>query len=147
MDEDHTLTAVFIEEPEPEGYVVINEFEQNPPGNDNYGSVYEWVELYNPSDYAVDLSGWTLTATGGSPVTKTISQGTVLQPGGRLVIQSGSQWLDNTGEKIVLKNDQGNTKNQTPTKDDNENDDRSWQRSSDGGGSWVFRSSTKNSSN
>jgi hypothetical protein len=71
----------------------------------------------------------------------------VLQPGGRLVIQSGSQWLDNTGERIVLKDEQGNIKNQTPTKDDNENDSRSWQRSSDGGSNWVFRTSTKNSSN
>lgn len=147
MDEDYTLVAVFEEEPEPEGYVVINEVEQNPPGNDNDGGVYEWVELYNPSGTAVDIGGWTLTATGGSPVTKTISQGTVLQPGQRKIIQSGSQWLDNSGEKVVLKDDQGNTKNSTPTLNDSDNDNQSWQRSSDGGSTWVFKTNTKNSSN
>ena len=147
MDEDHTLTAVFEEEPESEGYVVINEVEQNPPGNDNYGDVIEWVELYNPSDAAVDIGGWTLTATGGSPVTKTISQGTVLQPGQRKIIQSSSQWLDNSGEKVVLKDDQGNTKNSTPTLNDSDNDNRSWQRSNDGGSTWVFQTNTKNAPN
>lgn len=147
MNEDYTLTAVFEEEPEPEGYVVINEIEQNPPGNDNYGDVIEWVELYNPSDAAVDISGWTLTATGGTSVTKTISQGTILQPGQRKIIGSGSQWLDNSGEKVVLKDDQGAIRNQTPTLDDNENDNRSWQRNPDGSSNWTFKTSTKNSVN
>jgi len=147
MNDDYTLTAVFEEEPQQQVYVVINEVEQNPSGNDNYGSVYEWVELYNKGSSAADISGWTLTATGGTPVTKTIAQGTVLQPGQRKIIQSGSQWLDNSGERVVLKDDQGTTKDQTPTLNDDDNDDRSWQRSSDGGSSWVFRTSTKNSSN
>lgn len=147
MNDDHTLTAVFEEEPQQQVNVVINEVEQNPSGNDNYGSVYEWVELYNKGSSAADISGWTLTATGGTPVTKTIAQGTVLQPGQRKIVQSGSQWLDNSGESVVLKDDQGTTKDQTPTLNDDDNDDRSWQRSSDGGISWVFRTSTKNSSN
>ena len=98
--------------------MVINEVEQNPSGNDNYGSVYEWVELYNKGSSAADISGWTLTATGGTPVTKTIAQGTVLQPGQRKIIQSGSQWLDNSGERVVLKDDQGTIKDQTPTLND-----------------------------
>jgi len=38
--------------------VVINEFMYNPPGgNDN---AREWVELYNLTDDAVDLTGWTI---------------------------------------------------------------------------------------
>jgi hypothetical protein len=147
MNDDHDLEAVFEEETQQQGDVVINEFEQNPPGNDNYGSVYEWVELYNRGGSPVDISGWTLMATGGSPVTKTISQGTVLQPGQRKVIQSGSQWLDNSDEKVVLKDDQGTIIDQTPTKSDGENDARSWQRSSDGSNSWVFKTSTKNAPN
>jgi hypothetical protein len=147
MNDDHTLTAMFEEEPQQQVNVVINEVEQNPSGNDNYGSVYEWVELYNKGSSAADISGWTLTATGGTSVTKTIAQGTVLQPGQRKIIQSGSQWLDNSGESVVLKDDQGTIKDQTPTLNDDDNDDRSWQRSSDGGSSWVFRTSTKNSSN
>lgn len=147
MNDDHALTAVFEEEPQQQVNVVINEVEQNPSGNDNYGSVYEWVELYNKGSSAADISGWTLTATGGTPATKTIAQGTVLQPGQRKIVQSGSQWLDNSGESVVLKDDQGTIKDQTPTLNDDDNDDRSWQRSSDGGSSWVFRTSTKNSSN
>jgi len=68
------------EEPEEPtgGYVVINEIEQNPDGTD---AGHEWVELYNPSDQAVDISGWRISTTHGKTVTIIISEGNVLEPG------------------------------------------------------------------
>jgi len=38
-------------------HIVINEVDTNPPGDDAE-SISEWVELYNPTDDDVDLSGW-----------------------------------------------------------------------------------------
>ena len=38
-------------------HVVINEVDTNPDGNDS-ATISEWVELYNPTDSDVDLSGW-----------------------------------------------------------------------------------------
>ena len=49
--------------------IVINEVELNPYGNDLHSDVYEWVELYNPTDDDIDLSGWTLSTTHGKTVT------------------------------------------------------------------------------
>ena len=55
------------------GNIVINEVELNPYGNDLYSDVYEWVELYNPTDDDIDLSGWTLSTTHGKTVTVYLS--------------------------------------------------------------------------
>lgn len=43
-------------------HVVINEVDINPPGNDS-ATVSEWVELYNPTNSNVDLSGWEIAST------------------------------------------------------------------------------------
>ena len=43
-------------------HVVINEVDTNPPGDDSE-SISEWVELYNPTDDDVDLSGWSIAST------------------------------------------------------------------------------------
>ena len=51
--------------------IYINEVELNPPGNDNSLTVKEWIELYNPNDFDVDLSGWTISTTHGVTVTIT----------------------------------------------------------------------------
>ena len=42
--------------------VVINEVDINPLGDDS-ASVSEWVELYNPTDSEIDLSGWKIAST------------------------------------------------------------------------------------
>jgi len=150
INKDYELIAIFEEEPSPpptEGVVVINEVEANPPGNDNYGSVYEWVELYNPSSVSVDIGGWKVSTTHGTTVTITIPQGTTLKPGKYFVVERGQQWIDNEDEKIVLKDADGNVKDRSKTIIDDYNDDRSWQRVPDGGSSWSFKSSTKNAPN
>jgi uncharacterized repeat protein (TIGR01451 family) len=45
----------------PVDYPVISEIYYDPPGADEAG---EWVELYNPTPHAVDLSGWLLGDVG-----------------------------------------------------------------------------------
>ncbi|MBN1933299.1 MAG: lamin tail domain-containing protein [Anaerolineae bacterium] len=67
-------------------HVLISEVVFNPPGADDLG---EWVELYNPTARAVDLSGWHL----GDAVNSTdyerlyvFPSGTNIPPGGTLVI-------------------------------------------------------------
>jgi hypothetical protein len=155
MNTDHTLTAVFTEEtpsPPSEAKVMINEIEANPPGNDNYGSVYEWVELYNPSEYSVDIGGWTLSTTAGVIVTISIQQGTILHPGQYEIIERGQQWLDNEGEQVVLKDSNENIKDVSRVISDTGNDSYSWQRypngrDTDSSTDWSYRSSTKGGPN
>jgi hypothetical protein len=43
-------------------HVVINEVDTNPSGDDSQ-SVSEWVELYNPTESDIDLSGWQIAST------------------------------------------------------------------------------------
>lgn len=61
------LPGTSLEEPE----VVINELHYNPLDGDA-----EFIELFNPSSQAVDLSGWTIDG-----VDHTIESGTVILPG------------------------------------------------------------------
>lgn len=134
------------------GHIVINEFELNPPGNDNYLSVEEWVELYNPTSTDIDISGWTLSTTHGKTVTVYIPQGTVIKAHGYYVYSRGSQWLDNDDESIILRDSNGNEIDRTPVKSDNENDDRTWARYPNGkdtnsDSDWRFQLSTRGSSN
>ena len=103
-------------------HVVINEFELNPPGNDNYLSVEEWVELYNPASEVVDMGGWTLSTTSGETVTVTIPDDTVIDANGYYVFRRNSQWLDNDAEAIILRDVDGNQVDRTPTKSDDDND-------------------------
>lgn len=153
MNNDHSLTAIFIEEeappPPPAGKVVINEVEANPAGTDTGN---EWVELYNPSAYAVDIGGWTVSSTAGVTETRTISTGTTLNPGHYYIVTYSGQWIDNENENMVLKDSLGTTKDASITFTDTDNDGRSWQRYPNGydtnsNSDWSFRTSTKNSSN
>lgn len=127
--------------------VVINEVELNPSGNDNYKSVEEWIELFNPTADDVDISGWMLSTTHGRTVTITVPQGTTITANGYYVYGRGSQWLDNEDESILLQDSEGTEIDRTPKMSDDDNDARSWQRYPNGQDSWRFHSSTKGSSN
>ena len=59
--------------------VVINEVDTNPFGDDSM-TVAEWVELYNPTDSDVDLSGWEIASTTVLKKTLTIPDGAVISP-------------------------------------------------------------------
>lgn len=95
------------------GPVVINEinYHQRPtyadPGQDiafaENGT--EWIELHNPTEYAVDLSGWRL----GDAVDFAFSDGTTLAPGGFLVVDHTqfSGGLANSSDRIQLRDAAG----------------------------------------
>jgi len=70
--------------------VVINELLPDPAGGDGGN---EWIELYNPTGGAVDLSGWTLQRAKTTWGTRhTFASGTILPAGGYLLV----------GESLVL---------------------------------------------
>ncbi|HEX9677182.1 PKD domain-containing protein [Nitrososphaera sp.] len=127
--------------------ILINEVELNPPGNDNLSSVSEWVELYNPTINAINIGGWILSSTAGSIATLLVGAGTVIPAGEYLLIARASQWLDNSGEVIILANSNGIQVDLVGPFYDNENDSHSWQRYPNGSYEWAFRSSTPEASN
>jgi len=132
--------------------VVINEFELNPIGNDNELTVFEWVELYNPTASSVNISGWTLSTTHGTTVTLTIPSNTTLATNGYYICERGEQWLDNTDESIILKNSDSVEIDRTPTKSDNDDDNSCWARFPNGydtnsSSDWRFQLATKGASN
>jgi len=43
-------------------YVVINEIDTNPPGDDSK-TISEWVEIFNPTNEEVDIGGWQIAST------------------------------------------------------------------------------------
>lgn len=129
---------------------VINEFELNPKGKD---AGNEWVEIFNPSDSAISLSGWTLETTRG---TKRIDElgDILLMPHARTVYQFPSLALDNgdlrkfpDADSVVLRDPCGRRIDSGPFVTDFKNDGRTWQRSYDGSDSWEFRSGTRGQTN
>jgi hypothetical protein len=130
-------------------HIVINEVEQNPPGTD---AGNEYVELYNPTVNSVDISGWIVSTTAGDNVALAISSGTIIQHNGYYLMISSSQWIDNSGESVILRNFGGNEVDRTPSLADADNDGWSWQRypngqDTDSSADWAFRSSTKGAPN
>lgn len=95
--------------------VVITEVMYNNPGVDSL----EFMELYNNTPSAVDMSGWTVNFA----INHVFAPGTTLAPGGYLVLAqnatlfnslfgtSAIQWdggtFNNTGEKIELRDNLG----------------------------------------
>lgn len=127
-------------------HVVINEVDTNPPGDDSE-SIAEWVELYNPTDGDVDLSGWNIASTTILKKTLTIPEGTIISSGDFLTFVNQKIWFTDTAELIELRNSDGLLVDKTREVFDLENDFKSWQRSYDGFSDWKFTSSTAGSSN
>jgi len=130
--------------------VVINEFESNPSGID---SDREWVELYNPLDKPKCVDGWTVTTQHGKSNSLVLT-GTI-QRNGLMVFKLPGIFIDNgapddpfnDGDSLVLQDPAGLTADATPMLKDTANDDRTWQRSWDGGPKWVFVQGTMGNSN
>lgn len=78
--------------------VKINEFLMAPnPSTDG-----EWVELYNPTASAIDISGLYIDdVAGGGGAPKVIPAGTSIAAGGRWVFNFASGFLNNTGAESV----------------------------------------------
>jgi len=127
-------------------HVVINEVDTNPPGDDSK-SISEWVELYNPTDDDVDLSGWTIASTTVLKKTLIIPDGTIISSGDFLTFTNEKVWFTDTAELIELTNSDGLLIDKTREVFDLENDSKSWQRTYDGFSDWKFTSTTAGGSN
>ncbi len=130
--------------------VMINEVEFNPAGPD---SGNEWVELYNPTNEAIDVSGWSLETVHGHQMCEILSDHT-LAPRSYFVYQFDSQFLDNggatqlpVGESVILRDATGKKVDSTSFLTDYYNDDRTWQRSMDASERWIFKADTKGLAN
>lgn len=123
------------------GHVMINEFDQNPPGWDYEGG--EWAELFNPEENDVDIGGWKLSTTHEETVTVTIPEGTEIAAGEFWVYTHETQWLSNEDESIILQDADGNEIDRTPTSNDAKDDKRCWARypngrDTDSDNDWTF---------
>jgi len=132
-------------------HVVINEVENNPPGDDAK-TLGEWVELYNPTDMSVDVGGWTIGATSGLKLTYKIPEGTKISSGGFLTYTYGPLWFPDISATVQLKSKNGTVIDQTPLLRDIENGFKSWQRTADGldtdsATDWAFKLANAGSSN
>jgi len=127
-------------------HVVINEVDTNPFGDDSK-SFAEWVELYNPTDSDVDLSGWEIASTTVLKKTFTIPDGTIISPGGFLTYTHAMIWFTDSSELVELRNTDGIIIDKTPFITDLKNDFSSWQRSYDGFSDWEFSLSSAGGSN
>jgi len=84
--------------------VKVNEFMMAP----STGS--EWIELYNPTTSAVDVSGYFIDdVAGGGGAPKLIPAGTVIPAGGRWVYEFASGFLNNTGSDAARYTSPGGT--------------------------------------
>ena len=127
-------------------HIVINEVDTNPPGDDAE-SISEWVELYNPTDDDVDLSGWKIASTTVLKKTLTIPEGTIISSGDFLTFVNEKIWFTDAAESVELTNSDGLLIDKTREVFDLENDFKSWQRTYDGFSDWKFTSATAGSSN
>jgi len=118
-------------------HVVINEVDINPFGDDSL-AISEWVEIYNPTDSDVDLSGWEIASTTVLKKTLTIPDGTVISTGQMLTFTYAKVWFTDSSESVELRNSSGDVIDKTPLISDLKNDFMSWQRSYDGYSDWEF---------
>ena len=105
------------------------------------------MELYNPTDSDVDLSGWEIASTTVLKKTFTISDGTIISPGDFLIFNYEKIWFTDSSELVELRNADGEIIDTTPFIVDLENDFFSWQRSYDGFSDWEFSLGSAGSSN
>ena len=127
-------------------HVVINEVDTNPFGDDSL-TISEWVELYNPTDSDVDLSGWEIASTSVLKKTFTIPDGTIISPDDHLIFTYAKVWFTDSSESVELRNPSGDVIDKTPIISDLKNDFISWQRSFDGHLDWEFSLANAGASN
>ena len=117
-------------------HVVINEFEQDPPGDDRRGG--EFVELFNPTSQSVDIGKWIIYTTHGDISSHEIPAGALIAAGAFWQVTFTDQFIDNSEDSLVLLNALGQPIDQTPSLGDTNDDPSSWQRYPDGSENWVY---------
>ena len=123
---------------------LVNEVELNPSGNDMEEG--EWIELYNPTDVDINISGFEITPSFQSPTIE-LPPDAVIEAGETYVIEIDRPMLSNTGESLVLANATGDIHDRTPSLVDRSDDDRTWQRIPDGNNEWQFVENTQSNAN
>ena len=127
--------------------VVINEFEQDPAGDERANNG-EFVELFNPTNSAVNISGWKICTTHGQTYEYTIAKGTVMSPGPSWwTVNLVGQFIDNSEDSLILRDSLGKVVDQTLIQTDSSDDGHDWQRNPDAGTSWTFKLATKGTNN
>ena len=86
--------------------ILINEVLASAEGSDETG---EWVEIFNSNNFEVDLSGWKIKDTAGTPKTFTIPNGGKILANGFLVFMRPETkiTLNNDGDGLILQNPAG----------------------------------------
>ena len=147
-----TITPALAQSSNISSNIVINEIELNPPGTDSRSSniasssVNEFLELYNPTDSSIDVSGWQKIPTKDWK-SYTIPSGTIIQPNDHAVFMASSFWFSDVSEFVTLKDADGVIIDQTPLLDDTGDDMSSWQRIYDGwdtdnNSDWILKGAT-----
>ena len=146
--------------PEP---IVINEIQSDNfiTYPDNVGEYEDWIELFNPTNSAVNLAGYFLSDRLDQPMKWQfpvgIGDSTIIQPGGYMMLfadENGSEgWnhinfkLSSLGEPLALRSPDGFTVADSLFIPEL-SPDRSWGRAYDAGTPWiVFNIPTPNASN
>lgn len=111
--------------------VVINEVDINPNGSD-FASISEYVELYNPTDSAIDIGGWKVASTVALKKTMILPSGTIIQPGQFITFSYQSAWFADAGESVELRDKDNVVIDKTPLLYDSQDDFASHQRIYDG---------------
>ena len=130
------------------------------PKNTTYaapdGGTYDWIELYNGSGSAVDISGWGITDKEDTPYRFTIPSGTVLQAGERKVFfcdgTAGETnasiapfGLSTSGETLTLTDASGNVASKITFEDMAK--DTSYGQYPEGSGEYYVLSTTPGAAN
>jgi len=122
--------------------LVINEVELNPYAG------YEWIELYNPTNERLDLTGYKvydkdpgnlICTIGSSCITST----TVLAPHSYLKVSWNRARLNNDGDGVVIRDSNGKVVDETPILQDEWDTAETWQRIPDAYGEWTFTIETE----
>ncbi len=146
--------ALFLA-PSLDAQVLINEFSaSNLHGFvDSFGKTEDWIELYNTSDQAVDLSGWHLSDKESKPGKWTFPEGSMIEANGYLVAYcSGRDAFVNEEYHTNFKLAQSTGNDIVLLSDDNENiieqfelaltlTEHSLCRVEDGGSEWAISTS------
>lgn len=136
----------------PSKEIYINEFSISNGDTlaDYDGDFPDWIELYNPNDYAIDLTGYFLSDDVNFPLKWQFPSNTIISPKGYLIVFASNKdmrmpngelhtnfALSSTGESIILtKNDRTTLVDQTYAVIVPRNN--SYARLMDGSESWGF---------
>ncbi len=110
--------------------IVINELFPNPSSGNS-----EWVELYNPTPQAIDISGaWIDDIAGGGGAPQQIPAGTIIPAGGYYTMDT-NRYFNNGGDDVRLLMPDGTTVVDSFTYTSSSKN-KSWYRTPDGG-AWA----------